>query len=110
MKERIDICMLKMEKIRKNFELWLIFCIFFQPFFGRNGQSQMQRKPKSIKTRKAVAKRFKITGSGKIVRNRPGKRHLLASKNAKRRRKLGTATLVDKTDHARVLENLPFSH
>ena len=47
----------------------------------------MQRKPKSIKTRKAVAKRFKITGSGKIVRNRPGKRHLLASKNAKRRRK-----------------------
>ena len=70
----------------------------------------MQSKPKSIKPRKAVAKRFKITGSGKIVRSRPGKRHLLASKNAKRRRKLGTSALVDKTDYSRVLENLPFSH
>ena len=70
----------------------------------------MQRKVKSIKTRKSVAKRFKITASGKIVRNRPGKRHLLASKNAKLRRKLGTPALVDKTDYARVMENLPFSH
>ena len=70
----------------------------------------MARAAGKAKTRKAVAKRFKITSSGKIVRNRPGKRHLLASKNAKRRRKLGTATLVDKTDLARVLENLPFSH
>ena len=87
-----------------------MLCLLFPPFFGRKGQSQMQRNPKSIKTRNAVANRFKITGSGKIVRNRPGKRHLLASKNAKRRRKLGAATLVDKTDHARVLENLPFSH
>ena len=69
----------------------------------------MQKKAKSIKTRKSVAKRFKITASGKIIRNRPGKRHLLASKNAKRRRKLGTPALVDKTDYARVMENLPFS-
>jgi len=70
----------------------------------------MQKKAKSIKTRKSVAKRFKITGTGKIVRNRPGKRHLLASKSPKRRRRLGTTTLVDKTDYARVMENLPFSH
>ena len=68
----------------------------------------MQKKPKSIKTRKSVAKRFKITG--KIMRNRPGKRHLLSSKNAKRRRKLSSPALVDKTDYARVMENLPFSH
>ena len=34
----------------------------------------------------------------------------LSQDKPKRRRKLGTATLVDKTDHARVLENLPFSH
>ena len=70
----------------------------------------MQKKPKSIKTRKSVAKRFKITGTCKIIRNRPGKRHLLASKNAKRRRKLGTPALVDKTAYARVRENLAFSH
>ena len=70
----------------------------------------MQKKPKSIKTRKSVAKRFKITGKGKIMRTRPGKRHLLSSKNAKRRRKLSSPALVDKTDYARVMENLPFSH
>ena len=35
------------------------------------------RRPKGIKTRKAVAKRFKITGTGKVMRSRAGRRHLL---------------------------------
>ncbi|HEX3797896.1 MAG TPA: 50S ribosomal protein L35 [Verrucomicrobiae bacterium] len=68
------------------------------------------RRPKGIKTRKAVAKRFKITGTGKVMRSRAGKRHLLASKNAKRRRSLGTAKQVDHTDAYRITQNLPFSH
>ena len=68
------------------------------------------RRPKGIKTRKAVAKRFKITGSGKVVRMRAGKRHLMATKNAKRRRSLGSSTIVDKTDTYRITQNLPFSH
>ena len=68
------------------------------------------RRPKGTKTRKAVAKRFKITATGKVLRTRAGKRHLLATKNAKRRRNLGTAKLVDKTDAYRILQNLPFSH
>ncbi len=68
------------------------------------------RRPKGIKTRKAVAKRFKITGSGKVTRARAGKRHLLATKNSKRRRSLGTSKLVDKTDVYRITQNLPFSH
>jgi large subunit ribosomal protein L35 len=68
------------------------------------------RRPKGIKTRKAVAKRFKVTATGKVLRSRAGKRHLLATKNAKRRRNLGTAKLVDKTDAYRILQNLPFSH
>ena len=41
------------------------------------------RRPKGIKTRKAAAKRVKITGTGKILRNRPGRRHLATSKTAK---------------------------
>jgi len=57
-----------------------------------------------------VAKRFKITANGKVLRSRAGKRHLLAGKKPKRRRKLRTATLVDKTDTYRVLQNLPFDH
>lgn len=68
------------------------------------------RRPKGNRTRKAVAKRFKITASGKVMRSRAGKRHLLATKNAKRRRSLGTAKLVDKTDVYRITQNLPFSH
>jgi large subunit ribosomal protein L35 len=68
------------------------------------------RRPKGIKTRKAVAKRFKITGTGKVIRSRAGKRHLMATKNAKRRSSLGTAKEVDKTDTYRITQNLPFSH
>jgi len=68
------------------------------------------RRPKGIKTRKAVAKRFKITASGKAMRSRAGKRHLLSTKSPKRRRSLGTSKLVDKTDMYRITQNLPFSH
>ena len=67
--------------------------------------------PKSIarrKTKKAVAKRFKVTGTGKILRRHASTRHLLASKSSKRKRQLGKAGLVDKTDEARIKENLPF--
>jgi large subunit ribosomal protein L35 len=66
------------------------------------------RRPKGIKTRKAVAKRFKITGTGKVMRSRAGRRHLLSSKNAKRRRNLGEAKEVDSTDTYRITQNLPF--
>lgn len=67
--------------------------------------------PKAIsrrKTKKAVAKRFKITGTGKILRSSAGKRHLMSSKSAKLKRHLSKAKLVDKTDMARIKENLPF--
>jgi large subunit ribosomal protein L35 len=69
--------------------------------------------PKPIsrsKTKKAVAKRFKITGTGKILRSHASKRHLLAAKSAKRKRHLAKSALVDKTDAARIIKNLPFSH
>jgi len=68
--------------------------------------------PKPIarrKTKKAVAKRFKITGTGKVLRSHASKRHLLQSKSAKRKRQLAKAGLVDKTDLARIKENLPFA-
>ena len=67
------------------------------------------RRPKGIKTKKAVAKRFKITGTGKVMRSRAGKRHLLSSKSPKRRRSLGTSKLVDETDVYRIKQNLPFT-
>jgi large subunit ribosomal protein L35 len=68
------------------------------------------RRPKGIKTRKAVAKRFKVTATGKVLKWGAGRRHLLSTKSGKRRRHLGTAKLVDKTDIFRIIGNLPFSH
>lgn len=68
------------------------------------------RRPKGIKTRKSVAKRFKITARGKVLRSRAGRRHLLAGKSAKRRRSLGKRAGVDATDARRILQSLPFSH
>jgi large subunit ribosomal protein L35 len=68
------------------------------------------RRPKGIKTKKSVAKRFKITGRGKVLRSRAGKRHLLQGKSSKRRRGLGGTVVTDKTDEYRIKQNLPFSH
>jgi large subunit ribosomal protein L35 len=68
--------------------------------------------PKAIarsKTRKAVAKRFKITASGKVLRSQASRRHLLSSKSAKRKRQMAKAQVVDKTDVARIKANLPFA-
>ena len=68
------------------------------------------RRPKGIKTKKSVAKRFKITGTGKLLRARAGRRHLLTGKSDKRRRSLGKRALVHKTDVYRIMSCLPFSH
>jgi large subunit ribosomal protein L35 len=67
------------------------------------------RRPKGIKTKKSVRKRFKITARGKVLRMRAGKRHLLAAKSPKRRRNLGTAVTVGPEDAHRVLESMPFN-
>jgi len=40
------------------------------------------------KTHKGVAKRFKVTGRGKVVRRKAGKSHLLSHKGSKRKRSL----------------------
>lgn len=48
-----------------------------------------------MKTRKAMKARFKVTGRGKLKRNRPGRRHILTKKSSKRKRSLGKSRLVD---------------
>ena len=71
---------------------------------------RFMRRPKGIKTKKSVAKRFKITGTGKVLRRHAGKRHLAQTKSPKRRRRLRGAVVVDATDAYRITQNLPFSH
>lgn len=67
------------------------------------------RRPKGIKTKKSVAKRFKITARGKVLRPRAGRRHLNQAKRPKRRRALGKLAVVHETDAYRILQNLPFT-
>jgi large subunit ribosomal protein L35 len=68
--------------------------------------------PKAIarsKTKKAASKRFKVTATGKVLRSRAGRRHLLQCKSAKRKRQLAKMAVVHESDMARVKACLPFS-
>ncbi|MBN2314689.1 MAG: 50S ribosomal protein L35 [Sedimentisphaerales bacterium] len=46
------------------------------------------------KTHKGLSKRVKITATGKVKRKRSGCGHLMSGKDAKRRRHLGSSTIV----------------
>jgi len=48
-----------------------------------------------MKTRKAVAAKFRVTGSGELKMSRPGKRHKLTHKSPKRKRQLRRPALLD---------------
>jgi large subunit ribosomal protein L35 len=73
-------------------------------------KANCMRRPKGVKTRKSVAKRFKITGTGKVMFRGAGRRHLLQGKSAKRRRTLRKAKTLGATDTYRITQNLPWSH
>lgn len=62
-----------------------------------------------LKTRRAAAKRFRKTGSGKFMRRHAFHNHLLDHKSPKRKRFLGTMAVVDETDHDRVSRMLPYA-
>jgi len=55
-----------------------------------------------IKTHKGAAKRFKVTGSGKIVREKAYKSHILTKKSAERKRRLGKRQEVAASDRKKV--------
>lgn len=56
-----------------------------------------------MKTNSGAKKRFKLTGTGKIKRKHAFHSHILTKKSTKRKRNLVKSTLVDKTEHKRVL-------
>ena len=61
-----------------------------------------------MRTKRSAAKRFKATASGKIVRRKGWKSHLLEWKPPKRRRRLRKATLVSPEDARRISRLLPY--
>ena len=60
-----------------------------------------------MKTHRGAAKRFKKTGSGKFVRSRANKQHILTKKSAKRKRRLRKDALISAVDAKRVKQMLP---
>lgn len=62
-----------------------------------------------MKSNRGAAKRFRKTGSGKLVRMRAGKSHILTKKDRKRKRRLRSATSISKADTDRVRRMLPGS-
>jgi len=61
-----------------------------------------------MKTRKAAAKRFKQTGTGKFMHNRAYGRHILTKKSSKRKRHLGQDAEVRSTEMSRLKASLPY--
>ncbi len=55
-----------------------------------------------IKTHKGAAKRFKVTSSGKILRVKAYKGHILTKKSAERKRRLGKMQEVSSSDRKKV--------
>ena len=73
----------------------------------RCGAPRREDMPK-LKTHKGAAKRFKKTATGKIKRGKAFKRHILTSKDTKRKRQLDTDTLVSAADAPKVRRMIPY--
>jgi large subunit ribosomal protein L35 len=61
-----------------------------------------------IKTSRGAAKRFKMTGTGKVKRSHAGLRHILTHKTTKQKRRLGKGVMVDKTNEKAIKRLLPY--
>jgi len=62
-----------------------------------------------VKTRRGTAKRFKLTGTGKIRRAKAYRRHILTKMSMKRKRQLRQGGLVAPADEARILQQIPYA-
>jgi large subunit ribosomal protein L35 len=61
-----------------------------------------------MKTNRGAAKRFKTTGSGKIVRSKAYSSHILTKKSTKRKRNLRKSTLVHSTNARQMARLIPY--
>ena len=61
-----------------------------------------------LKTHKGASKRFKKTGTGKIVRSHAFARHILTSKTRKRKRKLHKNVVADEANQPNLQRMLPY--
>ncbi len=61
-----------------------------------------------LKTHKGASKRFKKTGTGKVMRHHAFARHILTSKTRSRKRKLGQSVVADATNQPSLRRMIPY--
>ena len=61
-----------------------------------------------MKTSKSAAKRFKVTGTGKLMRSKAYKSHILTKKSTKRKRNLRQPAVTDATNVKNMKKILPY--
>ena len=61
-----------------------------------------------VKTNRAAAKRFKVTGTGKLKRNKAYKRHILTKKSAKTKRNLRKPAMTDASNVKNMKKLTPY--
>ena len=62
-----------------------------------------------MKTKKAAAKRYHVTGTGKVRYKKQGLRHILTKKNAKRKRSLRLSAMLSPVETKRVKQLMPYA-
>ena len=61
-----------------------------------------------MKTNRSAAKRFKKSGTGKLIRNKAYRRHILTKKTTKNKRQLRKAAMMDQTNIKAMKKILPY--
>jgi large subunit ribosomal protein L35 len=61
------------------------------------------------KTHRGAAKRFSLTGTGKVKRSKAYASHILTKKSTKRKRNLRKATVIDKKDARGIKRLIPYA-
>ncbi len=61
-----------------------------------------------MKTHRGAAKRFKVTGGGKVKRHKAYKSHILNKKSSKRKRSLRKATLIAAVEQKKIKRLIPY--
>ena len=72
-------------------------------------QFRKEVKMPKLKTHRGVAKRVKISGSGKMIRRKSFHSHLLSHKSSARKRRLKKPDKVHSSDAKRIRRLLPYS-
>lgn len=62
-----------------------------------------------MKTRKSAAKRYSVTGTGKVKYKKQGLRHILTKKSSKRKRHLRKSGILSKVEVKRIRILLPYA-